>query len=103
MTVGPQAHKGAVAQVFWMAHFQSREFVQYWQLHKIWVRRRKGIGDVFIFLRQNTASGVHQAPPGFEQARGTVQNGRLCGRHIGNAFGLLAPFEIGVAAQSAQT
>ena len=63
----------------------------------------KRLGHRFVFFPKQAAGGVNQAPARFEQARGAVQNGLLqlrLGRH---GLWRLAPFQIGAAAQGAQT
>ena len=66
------------------------------------MRGAERLGNGLVFLGQDAAGGIHQSPTRLEQARCAVQDGGLFGHQFLHAFGRLAPFEVGVAAQRAQ-
>ena len=60
------------------------------------------LGDSLVFLGQDAAGRVDQAPTGLHHARRAIQNCRLLGGHLLDRLQTLTPFQIRVAAQRAQ-
>ena len=98
----PETQKLACAKVLRIGHFQAIELIQNRHRHKIWMRCRERMGNVLVLLGQHAACGINQTATRFQQSGSTVQNGSLSCGHFCNTFRLLSPFQIGIAAQSAQ-
>src|SRR4051812_37218719 len=63
----------------------------------------KSVHDVLVFRAHKAASGINDATAGFDQRRCGRQNSRLLRGEFGNCSFGLAPFQIRITPQSAET
>ena len=82
--------------------FQAFQQFGHGERLEVCVRCAERVRNGFVFLRQQAAGGIDQAPARPQQTRRTRQNRRLLLRDLINRFGILAPLQIRVAPQRAQ-
>src|SRR5207302_9955964 len=72
-------------------------------LHEAGMRGSKRIDDRVILVGQDAAGRIDEAAAGFDERRRRGQDSRLLGGQLCDVGRRLAPFEIGVAAQGAES
>ncbi len=89
-----------------VAHLQRDlllgQHLAHWHQHEIVVAGQELGGDLLVLIVEEAAGGVHQPAAALEQARRAGQDGRLLDHQLFDRLGLLAPFDVGIAAQRAQ-
>src|SRR3990172_10047238 len=79
-----------------------REHLVRGQQRESWVRGEKCGNDVLVFGAKKAARRVHEPAAGFEQRRGGGEDRALFGAELGDIALVLAPLEVGIAAQRAE-
>src|SRR6266850_2914802 len=73
------------------------------QRGKFRMRIRESVDDRLVFLPQDAASGVHQPPAGFYQARRGLENAALLSGKLPDRIRPMPPLQIRISPQRAET